>query len=358
MDTVTIKDIARKCGVGVSTVSRAMNNHPDINPKTKEMILQVIADSGFVPNNSARNLKRVDARAVALLVKGMDNMFFTDIIHTIEKETQEQKYSCILQQVEEDENELELALELVKEKRLRGIIFLGGNFAHPEELQRRLTVPFVISTIGQMEKAGGYIGGSVSVDNRKESFKIVDYLCSLGHRRIAVLTSAEDDESIGKLRLDGYRQALENRGIAFDPSLVVYMEPEIDRYSLASGYRMTKKLLEAGARFSALYATADTLALGACRALKEAGVEVPADCSVAGFDGLDAGKYYIPSLTTLEQPVEEIAEATVRHLFQLIRKKEKPRRLFFEGKLVVRESTQEYRTRGDSATGGNHGREN
>ena len=85
MDTVTIKDIARKCGVGVSTVSRAMNNHPDINPKTKEMILQVIAELGFVPNNSARNLKRVDARAVALLVKGMDNMFFTDIIHTIEK---------------------------------------------------------------------------------------------------------------------------------------------------------------------------------------------------------------------------------------------------------------------------------
>lgn len=174
-----------------------------------------------------------------------------------------------------------------------------------------------------------------------------------------MLTSAEDDESIGKLRLDGYRQALENRGIAFDPSLVVYMEPEIDRYSLASGYRMTKKLLEAGARFSALYATADTLALGACRALKEAGVEVPADCSVAGFDGLDAGKYYIP------QPYDagaagrrRLQEATVRHLFQLIRKKEKPRRLFFEGKLVVRESTQEYRTRGDSATGGNHGREN
>mgnify|MGYP002243075370 CR=1 FL=1 len=73
-------------------------------------------------------------------------------------------------------------------------------------------MPFVISTIGQLEKAGGYIGGSVSVDNRKESFKIVDYLCSLGHRQIAVLTSAEDDESIGKLRLDGYRQALENRG--------------------------------------------------------------------------------------------------------------------------------------------------
>ena len=92
MDTVTIRDIARKCGVGVSTVSRAMNNHPDINPQTREKILRVIAESGYVPNNSARNLKRSDARAVALLVKGMENMFFTDIIHTIERETQEQGY--------------------------------------------------------------------------------------------------------------------------------------------------------------------------------------------------------------------------------------------------------------------------
>ena len=81
MDSVTIRDIARKCGVGVSTVSRAMNNHPDINPQTREKILRVIRESGYVPNNSARNLKRADARAVALLVKGMDNMFFTDIIH-------------------------------------------------------------------------------------------------------------------------------------------------------------------------------------------------------------------------------------------------------------------------------------
>ena len=127
MDSVTIRDIARKCGVGVSTVSRAMNNHPDINPQTREKILRVIRESGYVPNNSARNLKRADARAVALLVKGMDNMFFTDIIHIIERDTQEQGYACILQQVEDGENELEIALELVKEKKLRGIIFLGGS---------------------------------------------------------------------------------------------------------------------------------------------------------------------------------------------------------------------------------------
>ena len=342
MDTVTIRDIARKCGVGVSTVSRAMNNHPDINPQTREKILRVIAESGYVPNNSARNLKRSDARAVALLVKGMENMFFTDIIHTIERETQEQGYACILRQVEDWEDELKTALELVKEKRLRGLIFLGGSFRYPSELLKRLTVPFVISTIGQEDGPEGCLGGSVSVDNRRESSRMTEYLCRLGHRRIAVLAAGEDDESIGKLRMEGYRQALEQNGIPYDPALVVYMEAETDGYSMESGYRMTRRLLASGTEFTALYATADTLAIGACRALKEAGIRVPEDCSVVGFDGLEAGKYYIPSLTTLEQPAEAMAEATVRHLFRLIRKQETPKRLFFEGKLVERESSRKY----------------
>ena len=118
MDAVTIKDIAKECGVSVSTVSRAMNGHRDINQKTREKILEVIARSGYVPNNSARNLKRLESRAVALLVKGMDNMFFQDIIDVIEKEIHDRKYSCILQRVEENEDEVDLALELGKEKNL------------------------------------------------------------------------------------------------------------------------------------------------------------------------------------------------------------------------------------------------
>lgn len=128
MEQVTIRDIARKCKVGVSTVSRAMNNHPDINPETKEMILKVIAESNYVPNNSARNLKRSNAKAIAILVKGMDNMFFNNMISVIEEVVRKKKYACIIERVEEKANEVDSAIEIVKEKRLRGIIFLGGNF--------------------------------------------------------------------------------------------------------------------------------------------------------------------------------------------------------------------------------------
>ena len=110
MEQVTIKDIARKCKVGVSTVSRAMNNHPDINPETKEMILKVIAESNYVPNNSARNLKRSNAKAIAILVKGMDNMFFNNMISVIEEVVSKKKYACIIERVEEKANEVDSAI--------------------------------------------------------------------------------------------------------------------------------------------------------------------------------------------------------------------------------------------------------
>ncbi len=339
MQTVTIKDIARACGVSVSTVSRAMNGHQDINRETREQILRVIEESGYVPNNSARNLKRLESRAVALLVKGMDNTFFQDLMDVIEKEIHRRKYACILQRVEESEDEVALALELVKEKRLQGIIFLGGKFDHPEESLERLNVPFILSTSECRNAFDPCSGGKVSVDNEKESFRMTEYLCSLGHRKIAILTAAPNDDSIGRLRFDGYRRALQAYGISWEPDLAVWMKSGLDKYNFASGYRMTKELLERNREFTALYATSDTLAMGACRALFEAGIRVPKDCSVAGFDGLETGKYYVPSLTTLAQPVGEIGRATVSQLFRRIEKREISGQLTFEGKLLIREST-------------------
>ena len=101
MESITIKDVARICGVGVSTVSRAINNHPDINPETKEMIMQVIKENHYVPNNSARNLKRSDARAIAILIKGISNPFFNSMIKVFEEEIQKKKYTLVLQHVDE-----------------------------------------------------------------------------------------------------------------------------------------------------------------------------------------------------------------------------------------------------------------
>ena len=114
MADITIKDIARECGVGVSTVSRALNNHPDINPETKEKILEVIKATGFVPNNSARYLKRSETNSIALLVKGITNPFFTRMIQVIEEGVEERKYTTILRHVGPMEDEVLIALSLVR----------------------------------------------------------------------------------------------------------------------------------------------------------------------------------------------------------------------------------------------------
>lgn len=340
MDTITIRDIARLCGVGVSTVSRAINNHPDINEETKAMIMKVIKDNNYIPNNSARNLKRTDSNAIAVLIKGITNPFFSNMIKTFEKKIKEKKYSFILQHVDNREDETDVAIELVKEKKLKGIVFLGGHFSHPDEKLRKINVPFILSTIGTTQKLDKTICSSVSVDDFEESYKMVDYLCKIGHTKIATITAPMDDESIGSLRLNGYLAALKDNGVPVRKNLIRFMKDELESYSMENGYAVTKELLEENEDFTAIYAICDSLAIGACRAIIESGKKIPEDYSVAGFDGLDISHYYNPSITTIKQPVEEMAEETIRILFDAIDNKTSSQHRIFQGKLVIGQSTK------------------
>ncbi len=338
----TIKDIAKICGVGVSTVSRAINNHPDINPETKEKIMSTIREYGYVPNNSARNLKRVDAKAIAVLVKGISNPFFTSMIKVIEKECKKKRYSMELSHIESDEDEVDAALKVVKEKRLRGIIFLGGLFSHSDEKLCKLNVPFVFSTAGSIpENISKKRYSNIGVDDRKESARMVDYLIGLGHEKIAMVVAEAEEESIGKLRLEGYYASLQAHGIPVEPKLIYQTSDGIGHFSMENGYLTTKRLLESGVEFTALYAVADALAVGAIRALLEAGKRVPEDVSVAGYDGIDVSGYITPSLTTLRQPVEEMAKDTVKLLFDIIAGKKDHQHITYDGELMVRESTKD-----------------
>ena len=116
MEELTIKDVARICGVGVSTVSRAINNHPDINPETKQKVMDTIREHGYIPNNSARNLKRIDAKSIAVLVKGMTNPVFSSMIKVIEAEIKRKKYAMVLNHVNQNEDEVDVALEVRSEE--------------------------------------------------------------------------------------------------------------------------------------------------------------------------------------------------------------------------------------------------
>ena len=337
MDSINIKDIARLCGVGVSTVSRAINNHPDINPETKNMIMQVIKENNYIPNNSARNLKRTDA----VLIKGIGNPFFSKMIRVFEEEIQKKKYSFILQRVDEHEDEVDVALELIKEKKPRGIVFLGGYFSHSKEELEQLTVPYVLSTIGMTDYSGELPDFScVSVDDYAESYKMTDYLCKLGHEKILILTAAPDDESIGRLRLEGYKKALADNGIPPSLSLIIYSEECEECYTMDNGYRMMDRVLKEKRDFTAVYAISDSIAIGACKAILEHGKRIPEDYCVAGYDGLDIARYYNPSITTIRQPVEEMAKATIKILFDVIKNKAEHQKKVFKAELVEGESTR------------------
>lgn len=338
MAQITIKEIAKLCGVGVSTVSRAMNDHPDINQETKEKVLETIRKYNYVPNNSARNLKRSDNDTIAVLIKGISNPFFAEIIQVFEREITKQKYSFVLQHVEEFEDEVDVAIQLEKEKRLKGIIFLGGLSYHTEEKLKQLTVPFVISTVDVNELHAEY--ASVTVDNEKESEKLVDYLCDLGHERIAMLAASRKDESIGRLRLNGYRKALAGHGISYDESLVRWSKAGLPPYSMENGYTLAKELLESGTDFTCIFAVSDTVAIGASKALFDAGKRIPEDCCVAGFDGLDMAAYYEPSITTIRQPRREMAETSIRLLFDLIHQRPVQKQFVLEAELIKGKSTR------------------
>ena len=300
MEQITIKEIAKICGVGVSTVSRAINNHPDINPETKKKILETIAEYQYIPNNSARNLKRSESNSIAVLAKGISNPLFGAMVQMLERDILGKQYLFVLQQVDEDENEIEVAIRLEKEKRLKGIIFLGGA-SHPrEDLLHQLTVPYVICTVNAVLEESLDNFGVVSIDDEAESY---------------------------------YKRALRDNGIEYDESLVVTMNPDEQTYTMQNGYQQTKRLLNRGVSFTAVYAIADVIAIGACKAIFDAGMRVPEDVSVAGFDGLDQAYYYQPSLTTIEQPIREMTTEASRILFELINEKTGRRYRIFPAKL-------------------------
>ncbi|MCP1111067.1 LacI family DNA-binding transcriptional regulator [Ohessyouella blattaphilus] len=336
---VTIKDVARRCNVAVSTVSRAINNHPDINPQTKAEIMQAIEELNYVPNNSARNLKRSDNKTIAVLVKGISNQFFNKLVTEIEKEIRTKKYTFFLQHVDEHANEVDIAVALTKEKRLRGIVFLGGYEYHTKESLSQLTVPFVTCTTSDFGNNEECVCSSYAVDDYKESYKMTEYLIRQGHKRIVLLGPMEHDESIGRRRLEGYQAALKDNHIDLDEKLIRYMAKNVVTYSMRNGYVVMQEALKEKLDFTAVFAISDLLAIGACKAIFEAGKKIPEDYAVAGFDGIDETFYYEPSITTIRQPIKELTTSSMQALFRMIKSKESVPGVIFAGELIERAST-------------------
>ena len=341
MESVTIKDIAKRCNVAVSTVSRAINNHPDINPETRRKIMKVIEENHYIPNNSAQNLKKSVSKTIGVVIKGADNQLFAKMRPVLVEGIAQYDYDSDIEYISISGDEIREALRLVKEKRLKGLIFLGGNHNRTEEDLKAVPVPFVMCTVDMDETVPKDLYSSVSVDSYQESYRMVDHLCSKGYKKIVIFSGSRGDESVGRLRLNGYRDALKANRIEVDEQRIWYNQDWAeDVFSMANGYRMGKKLIESGIDFDCVYAVADSIAIGAGRALLESGIRIPEECGLAGFDGLDETLYYHPSITTMRQPVKEMAEDAVKILFSMLHKGEANQHRVFSCKLEARESTQ------------------
>ena len=327
---MTIKDIARACGVSVSTVSRVLNNRPDVSEDVRRRVLAAVEAKGYIPNNSARDLVRSRSDAVGVIVRGTGNLFFSEMLKTVSKEIEAKGYTMVLQFIESDADEVKAGAILEREMKLRGLIFLGGRFDYTPAELAVIGVPYVCCSytncFGSLREEDY---SSVSIDDYRTAYAAVEELIRLGHRRIAALVPGRSDRSISELRYNGFRAALRGNGIPFDPALLV----ETGGFEMPEMYQGVKLLLERGEEFSALFTLSDTAALAAIKALNDHGRRVPEDCSVIAIDGLRVSEYVNPTLTTMVQPVEDMGRESVQILTDVLEKGAPTRHLRLEARL-------------------------
>lgn len=312
---MTIKDLAAKTGYAVGTVSRALNDHPNVSEKARKAILQAAEEMGFELNVNAKQLKQSHSNTILVIVKGTSNELFGEMLESIQTLIAATRYQLVVDYMDEDLNEVLRAVQLCREKKPLGLLFLGGNPQNFVGNFEKIDIPSVVVTNDASALRFDNLS-SVSTDDREAGRCAINTLISLGHRHIAIVGGDRTTSETSRLRYEGSLQAFAEHGITFDPE----RDYRGVRYSYQDGYRATKQLLAAGSEFTAIFAIADVMAIGAIRALREAGKRVPEDVSVMGMDGLPLGEYLVPQLSTISQSVHEMARRSVEILLGAMEK--------------------------------------
>ena len=315
---MTIKDVAEYSGVSISTISRVLNNHPDVKEEVRARVWAAINELHYVPNSSARDLGKTQTDTIGVVVRGVGNPFLNSVLHAIEKAALKAQYNMVIHQIGTGDDELAEGASFVRSKRLKGLIFLGGRFDYTPEAIAAISVPFVCCTytnsFGSLHK-NSY--SSVYIDDYAEAYRAVKMLTDRGHKKIAVLLGDTNDHSISELRYKGYCDALRDAGIPLDNELVI----ETKSFNMNDAYSATKALLQKRRDFTALFSIADAMGIAAMKALDNEGIKIPKDCSVIAIDGIEVSKYTIPTLTTLVQPFDDMGKQAVKILLDVLRGK-------------------------------------
>jgi DNA-binding LacI/PurR family transcriptional regulator len=329
-------DVARLAGVSVKTVSNVVNDYVHVSDKMRARVLAAVEELGYQPNLSARSLRSGRSGVIGLAVPELSLAYFAQLADEVIRAAEARNLVVLIEQTGGDRAR---ELEVLRSPRLQltdGLLFSPLGLSYEDAQLVDIDAPLVL--LGERIFDGP--ADHVTMQNVEAAKAATLHLIDKGRSRIAVV-GAHEGEVIGSagLRLTGYRQALEERGIAYDEGLLAY----VGLWHRANGADAMRRLLATGVEFDAVFAMNDELALGAMRVLQEAGLVIPNDVAVIGFDDVDEGRYSLPSLSTVDPGRREIAETAVETLIERIGTPDHgvlpPRELRSAFRIVEREST-------------------
>ncbi len=307
--TVTIKDIARLANVSHTTVSRALNNSPLINDKTKNRIKQMADKLNYTPNVNAKGLVTLRSYNIGLffstLNTGTSANFFYDVVRGVNMVIKDQ-YNLVVKSIDEFESNY----NRISSRQYDGIIVMSQTRSDRALIEHAISVGIPVVLLNRA--AGDLHVGNILSDDLKGAYQLVDYIIRNGHRRVAIVEGREGFQSTIQ-RKNGYLEALKDHGIEPNPKLCIQ-----GKYDVGSGYEAMRQLLKEELRPTAVFCSNDDMAVGAIKAIIEADLQVPEDISIAGFDDNVFAAYLSPELTTVKRPIDQISREGAAMIMRMI----------------------------------------
>ena len=336
---VTIKEVAEKAGVSITTVSHVVNETRYVSDELTEKVFEAMRDLNYRPNIVARSLRSGQTKTIGLILPDISNPFFADFSRKIEDKGFTFGYNVILCNADEDDEKQQRYIDVLLSKQVDGLIFFStSGMEQIHHFLQRYDIPVVVTD----REPEGFNSDIVLIDNRLGGYQAAEYLLSLGHRRIGCISGPSLIRPSAQ-RVNGFRAALQEAGVDVDEELI-----RMGTFRFESGEAEMKYLMNLPDPPTAVFTCNDVMALGAMKAIQSAGLQVPEDFSVVGFDNSPLSKMVYPQLTTIAQPIKEMADLTVELLVEKIHLKENQKRnkqltpeyqrIVLDTNIVVRES--------------------
>lgn len=310
----TIKDVAKKAGVSISTVSRVINDSKPVTNEVKQRVLDVIKETGYVPNPLARSLVTKKSQLIGVLVPEVTDTFSAEVLNGIEEISKMYNYDILLANTY-SEKELEMKnINLLRAKQVEGIVMICRDI--DEEIVNMIEncgIPAVYVS----KTARDFDIYNVSVQNAPATRDMTQFLIDRGHKNIALLKTSYDISNIADARLHGYQEALKNNDIPYNENIV-----KTCGATYKEGYSTAKELLTENKNIDAIFSTGDEAAIGAINACLDMGYKVPEDISVVGFNDIKFAKMFRPKLTTVYQPLFDMGAVAIRMVIKMIKGQE------------------------------------